>query len=152
MLLCMLLLFGCGKGPKQQAEDEAEIHIKRKISEVILQFAAAHGASINWIGKIDKLWERDSIFTAHFQRIFLDSQESAFLFPLEIADIVRKDGSYMLAADLSYNVYTPVYDVVLMLDCPPDIADLILDDETGSLGNFSINGYKSKSLTTNGQG
>jgi hypothetical protein len=99
---------------------------------VILQFTAAHGASIDWVGKTEKLWERDSVFTAHVQQIFLDPQESAFLFPLEIADIVKKDGRYMLVADLSCNVYVPLYDIVLMLDCPQDIAESILDDETGS--------------------
>ena len=99
-LMCVFLLFGCGQSPKQQAEDEVNAHLKEKISK----FATAHGASLNWIRIIAK-WE-DRPFTAHFQNVFLDPQESAFLFPLEISDLVRKDNTYMLFADVSY--YAPI--------------------------------------------
>lgn len=124
-VLCVFLLFGCGKSPKRKAEEEAEIHLREKI----LQFKATYGASVDWVREIPK-WE-DRVFTAHFQRIFLDRQESVFLFPLGIADLVRKDDGYLLIADSSYTLFTH-YEIKLILKCPAEIAEKILDSEVGS--------------------
>ncbi len=125
-VLCVLLLFGCGKSPKQQAEEQAEVLLREKI----LQFRATHGASIDWLREMSK-WE-DRWFTANFQRLFLDQQESVFLFPVEIADLVRKADSYLLIADLSYDVFVSECRTTLVLKCPVGVAEAILDNQMGS--------------------
>jgi len=124
-IVCMLLLFGCGKSPKQQAEEQAEILLREKI----LQLRATHGASIDWVKEISEF--EDRVFTAHFQRTFLDPQESVFLFPLEISDVVRKDDGYMIVADVTYALFAN-NEIKLILKCPAEIAEKILDNEMGS--------------------
>lgn len=123
-ILCVFLLLGCGKSPKQQAEEQAEILLREKI----LHLRATHGASIDWIRELPK-WD-DRVFTAHFQRIFLESRKSTFLFPLHIADLVREHDGYMLVADVVYARFTH-NEIKLILKCPPEIVEKILDSQMG---------------------
>lgn len=125
LVLCLLLMLGCGKTPNQQKDDEAQIRLREKI----LHFTATHGASIDWVKELPK-WEENA-FTAHFQLIFLDRQETIFLFPLEIADLVRKDNDYVLVANMSHAIFTP-YEIKIILKCPTEIAEEILDSEIES--------------------
>ena len=122
-ILFMLLLLGCGKSPKHQAEYETKTHLKEKI----LQFSATNKASFDWVKEISE-WE-DRVLTAHFQRTFLDPQESVFLFPLEISDLVRKDDGFVLVANANYFIY---YGITLILKCPTEIAEKILNGEMGN--------------------